>query len=82
MFKWCRLDYKGNDNIQMVVEDKIPTDGVILKGWYSAITIALYGCLTTVTRERASPPPPPPPRSKAGQGELEVSILFLAVLIP
>ena len=67
-FFLSRLDYKGNENIQLLVDEKIPTDGVILKGWYSVITIALYGCLTTVTRERASPPPPPPPRTKAGQG--------------
>ena len=41
---------------------QVPTDGLILKGWYSTITLAVYGILTTVPKVRASPPPPPPPQ--------------------
>ncbi len=46
---------------------KVPTDGLILKGWYSTITIAVYGQLTTVPKARASPPPPPPPQQHVRQ---------------
>ncbi|KAK3591349.1 hypothetical protein CHS0354_040310 [Potamilus streckersoni] len=58
------LDYKENVNIQLQVEGQIPTDGLILKGWYSTITIAIYGCLTDVKLEPDSPPPPPPPQPR------------------
>lgn len=39
---------------------KVPTDGLIIKGWYQTITLAVYGVLTTVVQDRSSPPPPPP----------------------
>ncbi|KAL3859118.1 hypothetical protein ACJMK2_009350 [Sinanodonta woodiana] len=58
------LDYKENVNIQLQVEGQIPTDGLILKGWYSTITIAIYGSLTDVKLEADSPPPPPPPQPR------------------
>ena len=50
----------------------MPTDGLILKGWYTTITLAVYGSLTTVEREKApSPPPPPPPQARSKpQGDL------------
>jgi len=74
-----------------IVLFQIPTDGLILKGWYTTITIALYGTLTVVKPERASPPPPPPPQPKGkAQGIFNLSfntfavdplyILFLAVV--
>jgi len=34
----------------------MPTDGLVLRGWYSTITLALYGSLS-----KAIPPPPPLP---------------------
>ncbi len=49
---------------------QIPTDGLILKGWYTTLTIAVYGALTIVAKERVSPPPPPPPQPRPKpQGE-------------
>ena len=43
---------------------QIPTDGLILKGWYTALTLAVYGTLTNVEQEVISPPPPPPPQPR------------------
>ena len=43
---------------------QIPTDGLILKGWYTTLTLAVYGSLTTVVREVTPPPPPPPPQPR------------------
>ncbi|XP_035231040.1 protein virilizer homolog [Stegodyphus dumicola] len=56
------MEYKQNIDIQFPVSNKIPTDGLVLRGWYNAVTLAVYGVLTkTTTKERSSPPPPPPP---------------------
>ncbi|KAK3085549.1 hypothetical protein FSP39_005168 [Pinctada imbricata] len=55
------LDYKENVDIQMKSDGEIPTDGLILKGWYNTLTVAIYGTLTVVKPEQVSPPPPPPP---------------------
>ncbi|XP_075554621.1 VIR_N domain-containing protein isoform X3 [Dermacentor variabilis] len=56
------FEYKQNAEIQFMTK-KIPTDGLVLRGWYSAITLAVYGIINKVTREPASPPPPPPPQA-------------------
>ncbi|XP_015122422.1 protein virilizer [Diachasma alloeum] len=41
------LEYKQNVNIQLECERKqIPTDGLVLRGWYTTITLAVYGSLT------------------------------------
>ena len=39
---------------------KIATDGIVLRGCYTTITLAVYGSLTSVVRE-ATPPPPTAP---------------------
>ena len=45
---------------------QVPTDGLILKGWYNTITVAIYGELTIVKQDHhSSPPPPPPPQPRA-----------------
>jgi len=44
---------------------QVATDGLIIKGWYQTITLAVYGKLTTVIQDRASPPPPPPPQLRS-----------------
>jgi hypothetical protein len=36
---------------------QIPTDGLVLRGWYTTITLAVYGVLTKSVQE--APPPPP-----------------------
>lgn len=46
---------------------QIPTDGLVLRGWYSAVTLAVYGVITKISKERSSPPPPPPPQSSSRQ---------------
>ncbi|XP_015587357.1 protein virilizer isoform X2 [Cephus cinctus] len=41
------LEYKQNVHIQLECERKqIPTDGLVLRGWYTTITLAVYGTLT------------------------------------
>ncbi|GFQ90344.1 protein virilizer homolog [Trichonephila clavata] len=60
------LDYKQNVDIQFPVSNKVPTDGLVLRGWYSAVTLAVYGVITKLSnKERSSPPPPPPPQTSA-----------------
>ena len=63
------LNYRENIDIQMKADHNIPTDGLILKGPYNAVTIAVYGGLTSVNvePEPLPPPPPPQPRGKAGK---------------
>ncbi|XP_077982853.1 protein virilizer homolog [Glandiceps talaboti] len=66
------LEYHETTDIQLVTNSKIPTDGVILRGIYSSITIAIYGVLTTVSKPAddrpPSPPPPPPPPQPVSKG--------------
>uniref|UniRef100_A0A0B7AVR5 Virilizer N-terminal domain-containing protein n=1 Tax=Arion vulgaris TaxID=1028688 RepID=A0A0B7AVR5_9EUPU len=59
--KLGQLEYKENKNIQLKMDRLVPTDGIILKGDYRTVTLAVYGCLTVVMPQRDSPPPPPPP---------------------
>lgn len=41
------LEYKQNVHIQLECDHKqIPTDGLVLRGWYTTITLAVYGTLT------------------------------------
>ncbi|KAI8128820.1 Protein virilizer [Lucilia cuprina] len=56
-----QLQYNQNDCIHLeCTQDKIPTDGLVLRGWYSTITLAVYGILTnSLTENIASPPPAP-----------------------
>ena len=46
----CSLTY--------IICTQIPTDGLVLRGWYTTITLAVYGVLTKSVQE--APPPPPP----------------------
>ncbi|XP_056008740.1 protein virilizer homolog isoform X5 [Ostrea edulis] len=64
------ISYKENVDIQMKTDAEVPTDGLILKGWYNTLTVAIYGSLTVVKPETASPPPPPPPQPRAKQREV------------
>lgn len=48
------LEYKQNVHIQLECERKqIPTDGLVLRGWYTTITLAVYG---TLTKSLSNPP--------------------------
>ncbi|XP_065211806.1 protein virilizer [Planococcus citri] len=41
------LEYNQNGPIHHVCENKqIPTDGLILRGWYTTVTLAVYGFIT------------------------------------
>ncbi|CAH2039124.1 unnamed protein product, partial [Iphiclides podalirius] len=58
------LDYCQNGQIHMecgssLDQPRIPTDGLVLRGWYTTITLAVYGNLTQVLTETpvgANPP--------------------------
>jgi hypothetical protein len=40
-----------------LIHSQIPTDGLVLRGWYTTITLAVYGVLRKSVQE--APPPPP-----------------------
>ncbi|KAF7227300.1 protein virilizer homolog [Nothobranchius furzeri] len=56
------LEYDENKSIVFRPSGKVNTDGLVLRGWYTSLTLAVYG---TAERPhghgRDSPPPPPPP---------------------
>ncbi|CAH1269442.1 KIAA1429 [Branchiostoma lanceolatum] len=51
--------YNAHSSIQLTTNPKISTDRVAVKGWYTALTLALYGTLTESTGHDDIPPPPP-----------------------
>ena len=65
------LEYKQNVHIQLECERKqIPTDGLVLRGWYTTITLAVYG---TLTKSISNPQeiPSSAPSSTVSVGTLE-----------
>ncbi|KAM9724410.1 protein virilizer homolog isoform 2-T2 [Menidia menidia] len=56
------LEYDENKSIVFRPSGKVNTDGLVLRGWYTSLTLAVYG---TTERphghDQCSPPPPPPP---------------------
>ncbi|KAM3928591.1 protein virilizer homolog isoform 1-T1 [Leptodactylus fuscus] len=57
------MEYDENSSIIFRPNAKVNTDGLVLKGWYNCLTLAVYGSVDRViiNHERDSPPPPPPP---------------------
>uniref|UniRef100_A0A673LXC2 Protein virilizer homolog n=1 Tax=Sinocyclocheilus rhinocerous TaxID=307959 RepID=A0A673LXC2_9TELE len=56
------LEYDENKSIIFRPNGKINTDGLVLRGWYTCLTLAVYGTAERPhSHERDSPPPPPPP---------------------
>ncbi|XP_062841767.1 protein virilizer homolog isoform X1 [Trichomycterus rosablanca] len=56
------LEYDENKSIVFRPNGKINTDGLVLRGWYTCLTLAVYGTAErSHGHERESPPPPPPP---------------------
>lgn len=55
--KLGKLEYNQNDCINLDC-DRIPTDGLVLRGWYSTITLAVYGILTATLNDPIASPPP------------------------
>lgn len=51
--------YNQNDCINLLCEGAttIPTDGLVLRGWYTTITLAVYGTLTKNIMEQIASPP-------------------------
>ncbi|KAF7993249.1 hypothetical protein HCN44_006309 [Aphidius gifuensis] len=61
------LEYKQNIHIQLECEKKqIPTDGLVLRGWYTTITLAVYGSLTKSVIAPPEIPAPPAATTTAG----------------
>uniref|UniRef100_A0A3Q2XGJ5 Vir like m6A methyltransferase associated n=1 Tax=Hippocampus comes TaxID=109280 RepID=A0A3Q2XGJ5_HIPCM len=56
----CGLEYDENKSIVFRPSGKINTDGLVLRGWYTSLTLAVYGTAER-SHEQGSPPPPPPP---------------------
>ena len=46
---------------------QIPTSELVLRGRYSAATVAVFGYITTVVSECSTPPPPPPPPQESSR---------------
>ncbi|XP_077382365.1 protein virilizer homolog isoform X1 [Festucalex cinctus] len=56
------LEYDENKSIVFRPNGKINTDGLVLRGWYTSLTLAVYGTAErSHGHEQGSPPPPPPP---------------------
>ncbi|XP_070796549.1 protein virilizer homolog [Pituophis catenifer annectens] len=56
------LEYDENSSIIFRPNAKVNTDGLVLRGWYNCLTLAIYGSVDRVVgHDRDSPPPPPPP---------------------
>ncbi|XP_037953026.1 protein virilizer [Teleopsis dalmanni] len=53
-----QLQYNQNDCIHLECNTDILTDGLVLRGWYSTITLAIYGSLTNTISEQIQSPPP------------------------
>lgn len=60
------LEYKQNVHIQLECDRKhLPTDGLVLRGWYTTITLAVYGSLT---KSLSNPPETAPVAPAAAPG--------------
>nr|XP_055066087.1 protein virilizer homolog [Misgurnus anguillicaudatus] len=63
------LEYDENKSIIFRPNGKINTDGLVLRGWYTCLTLAVYGTAERPhSHERDSPPPPPPPPQQQQPG--------------
>ncbi|CAB1334663.1 unnamed protein product, partial [Coregonus sp. 'balchen'] len=52
------FEYDENKSIIFRPNGKVNTDGLVLRGWYTSLTVAVYG---TAERGPRTPPGPPPP---------------------
>ncbi|XP_029958264.1 protein virilizer homolog isoform X3 [Salarias fasciatus] len=64
------LEYDENKSIVFRPSSgKINTDGLVLRGWYTTLTVAVYGTAERShghSQESPPPPPPPPPQQPSG----------------
>ncbi|XP_035768183.1 protein virilizer homolog isoform X4 [Neolamprologus brichardi] len=67
------LEYDENKSIVFRPSGKVNTDGLVLRGWYTTLTVAVYG---TAERphghDQDSPPPPPPPPPQQPSGHKRI----------
>ena len=70
------LEYKQNVHIQLECDRKhLPTDGLVLRGWYTTITLAVYGTLTkSLSNPQEIPGPAPAPAPCPNPPEEEVPV--------
>lgn len=48
---------------------QVNTDGLVLRGWYTSLTVAVYGTAErSHGHDQGSPPPPPPPPPQQPSG--------------
>ncbi|KAJ3597257.1 hypothetical protein NHX12_000785 [Muraenolepis orangiensis] len=64
------LEYDENKSIVFRPSGKVNTDGLVLRGWYTSLTLAVYGTAERppgyVNSSSPPPPPPPPPQQQSG----------------
>lgn len=62
---------------------QVNTDGLVLRGWYTTLTVAVYGTAERPhghDQDSPPPPPPPPPQQPSGlkrilkQGDLKLTV--------
>lgn len=72
------FEYNQNDCIHLNCDIKdvrqIPTDGLVLRGWYTTITLAVYGTLTKGITEQIPIPAPQPPIVVVQQQPIAVTV--------
>ncbi|XP_013871078.1 protein virilizer homolog isoform X1 [Austrofundulus limnaeus] len=63
------LEYDENKSIVFRPCGKVNTDGLVLRGWYTSLTLAVYGTADRLHgHDHDSPPPPPPPPPQQPSG--------------
>uniref|UniRef100_A0A8P4GAP1 Vir like m6A methyltransferase associated n=1 Tax=Dicentrarchus labrax TaxID=13489 RepID=A0A8P4GAP1_DICLA len=63
------LEYDENKSIVFRPSGKVNTDGLVLRGWYTSLTVAVYGTAErSHGHDQGSPPPPPPPPPQQPSG--------------
>lgn len=55
------LDYEQGKSIQQIVNSKVATNAVLVRGWYKSLTVSLYGTFSNFVPDPNIVPPPPPP---------------------
>ncbi|XP_071959091.1 protein virilizer homolog isoform X2 [Antedon mediterranea] len=57
--------YQDSGEIQLVPKTKLPTDGLVVRGRYASVTLAVFGTMQNRRSESPPPPPPPPPKQQS-----------------
>ncbi|KAM3615248.1 uncharacterized protein V6R79_025420 [Siganus canaliculatus] len=68
------LEYDENKSIVFRPSGKVNTDGLVLRGWYTSLTLAVYGTAErSHGHDQGSPPPPPPPPPQQPSGPKRIA---------